>query len=112
MLTPGLLFSSGRVDITAGAGQTPDFISGGFGFMNDGSLAIDTDAAAGTLYVKGIRVNAATGAAYGTTSSNASDLHIEGIRISADGAIVYESAAVDHFASGNPVTANGRFAVT
>lgn len=111
MLTPGLLFSSARVDITTGAGVTVDHISGGFGFKSDGSLCIDTGAPAGTSFVKGVRMSAA-GAAYGTTSSNASDLHIEGIRISTAGAIVYESAATDHFASGNPVTANGRFAVT
>lgn len=110
MLTPGLLFSSGRVDVTAGAAQTPDFISGGFGFMNDGSLAVDTDAAAGSSYVKGLRMNA-SGAVYGTTSANSDDLHLEGVRISTAGAIVYESAAADHYASGNPVTANGRFAV-
>jgi len=111
MLVPGVVFTSGRVDITTGAGQTPDFFNQGFGFMNDGSLAVDTDAAAGSNYTKGIRQSAA-GAIYGTTSTNATDVWLEGIRISSTGVLVYESAAATSYSSRNPITAAGNFAVT
>lgn len=111
MLVPGMTYVSGRVDITAGAGQTPDFINQGFGFMNDGSLAVDTNAAAGTNYVKGFRV-ASNGAVYGTTSRNASDVYEEGIRRATSGALVYELAAATGYSSGNPVTSNNAFGAT
>lgn len=111
MLVPGVIFTSSRVDITAGAAQTPDFFNQGFGFMSDGTLAVDTDAPAGSNFTKGFRQSAA-GAVYGTTSANSTDLWIEGIRISTAGQIVYESAATVEFSSRNPITSNGRFAVT
>lgn len=111
MLAPGSVFSSGRVDITAGAGQTPDYFNQGVGFMDDGSLAIDTNAPAGSIFRAGIRQSAA-GAFYGTTSVNGTDVWVGGIRVSASGQIVYESAAPTSFQNGNPVTSNGRFAIT
>ncbi len=110
MLVPGLVFTSGRVDITAGAAQTPDFINQGFGFMDDGSLAVDTDAVDGNDYYKGFRMSAA-GAVYGTTSRNASDVYHEGIRRSTSGQLVYESAAATAYSSRNPVTSNNAFGV-
>lgn len=111
MLAPGCTFSSGRVTVTAGAGTVPDFRGpGGIGFMNNGSLAIDTNAPAGTSFIKGFRISAA-GALYGTTTPSGTDVWIEGIRVSSLGQIVYESAAAAGYASGNPVTSNGRFAV-
>lgn len=109
MLVPGMVFSSGRVDITAGAGQTPDYINQGVGFMNDGSLVVDTNAPAGSIFYGGLRLSA-TGAVYGTTSANASDVWNSGIRMSATGQLVYEAAAVTAFQNGNPITSNGRFA--
>lgn len=108
MLVPGLVYSSGRVDITAGAGQAPNFFNQGFGFMNDGSLAVDTNAPAGSVYVKGFRISA-SGAVYGTTSRNASDVYEEGIRRATSGAIVYEVAAATGYSSRNPVTSNNAF---
>jgi leucyl aminopeptidase (aminopeptidase T) len=110
MLVPGMPFSSSRVDITAGAAQAPDFFNQGFGFMNDGTLAVDTNVPAGSNFTKGIRQSAA-GAVYGTTTAAGTDLWLEGIRITTLGQIVYESAAATGFASGNPITSNGRFAV-
>jgi hypothetical protein len=111
MLTPGLTFGTGaRVAATIGAGTTPDFSSGGFGFMNGGNLAIDTNAPSGAIYEKGLRLSA-VGALYGTTTQSGTDAWIEGIRISSLGQIVYESANAANFASGNPVTAAGNFAV-
>jgi hypothetical protein len=111
MLVPGMVYSSGRVDITAGAGQTPDYISQGFGFMNDGSLAVDTDAPTGSNYTKGFR-QSAVGALYGTTSRNATDVYDEGIRRSTSGQIVYELAAATAYSSRNPVTSNNAFGAT
>lgn len=111
MLVPGVTFTSGRVDITTGAGQTPDYFNQGFGFMNDGSLAVDTDAPTGDNYTKGIRQSAA-GAIYGTTTTDPSDVHLEGIRLTTGGQLVYESAAATSYSSRNPITAAGNFAVT
>ena len=109
MFVPGVLFSSGRVDITSGNGQAADFRGpGGFGFMNDGTLAVDTAAPSGSRFIKGFLVNS-SGAVFGTTTPNASDTWIEGVRVSSAGAIVFEAAAATGYASGNPVTSNGRF---
>lgn len=109
MFAVGAVFSSGRVDITAGAAQAPDFISAGVGRMNDGSLAVDTNAPSGSAYINGVRLSAA-GAVYGTTSTAGSDVWVSGMRVSAAGQLVYEAAAVTAFQNGNPQTANGRFA--
>lgn len=109
MLTPGLLFSSGRVAITAGAAQVPDYLNQGVGFMNNGTLAIDTDAPTGSAYVCGVRLSAA-GAVYGTTTAGGSDVWVGGLRVSPTGQLVYESAAATGYNNGNPLTSNGRFA--
>lgn len=92
MIVPGTSLTNGRVDITASGGQVPDYISQGFGFMDDGSLAIDTDAPAGAIFVKGFRISA-NGALYGTTSTAGTDVWIGGLRCTATGAVVYENAA-------------------
>jgi hypothetical protein len=110
MLVPGVIFSSGRVDITAGAGQTPDFINQGFGFMSDGSLAVDISAPSGDFYYKGFRMSS-VGAVYGTVSTDPSDVYHEGIRRTTEGLLVMEVADPIAFSSGNPVTANFAFAV-
>jgi hypothetical protein len=110
MLVPGLTFGAGgRCAATIGAATAATEVDQGFGFIG-ANLAIDTDAPAGSTFNKGFRLNA-TGAVYGTTSQTATDQWVEGIRVSAIGQIVYESADAVTFASGNPVTANGNFAV-
>lgn len=111
MLVPGVIFSAvRRVDITAGAGQTPDFINQGFGFMNDGTLAVDTNAPSSGIYYKGYQMNA-SGAVHGTTTQSATDVYHEGVRRTTIGQLVYEFAAVglNSFSSRNPVTANNAF---
>ena len=101
---------SGQVQTTQGAGQAADFISGGVGFMNNGRLAMDTNApAAAPNFDQGIALNA-TGAVHVTTTSTGSDLWIAGIRVSTLGQIVIQNAAASTFSNGNPVTAAGRFA--
>lgn len=109
MLAPGAVFTSGRLDITAGAGQVPDRIVQGIGRMNDGSIAVDTDAPTGSYYCGGFRVSAA-GALYGTTSTNAADVWNQGVRVSSAGQVVYEAAAATAYQNGNPQTSNGRLA--
>jgi hypothetical protein len=110
VLAPGSTFATDRLDITASAGNVPAVIVNGWGFESDGSLCVDTNAVAGSIWMGGFR-KTATGAVYGTTSVAGSDVWIEGVRVSVDGAVVYESAAATTFDNGNPKTANGRLAV-
>jgi hypothetical protein len=110
MLAPGITLVGDRVPVTAGPGTIPDFYSSGVGFMNNGSLAIDTNAASGNAADQGYAQSPA-GALYGTTSLNASDVYVRGLRVSAAGAIVYESAAAASFVNGDPLTAAGVLAV-
>ncbi len=111
MLVPGLLFSLGRVAITAGAGQVPDFINQGVGFMNDGSLAVDTDAPSSPAFDGGIAVSSA-GAVHGTTTTAGTDVYIQGLRVSAVGQLVYEAADPAGYTNGNPFTTAGSFSTT
>lgn len=110
MIVPGVVITSGRIDVTASAGNVPAYISQGFGFEADNSLCIDTDAPAGAIWNKGFRLSAA-GALYGTTTAAADDVWLGGIRVSALGQVVYEAAAAVNAANGDPYTANGRLAV-
>ena len=111
MLVPGIPTTAGAFRATAGAATPVAFINQGFGFTAAGVLAIDTDAPTGSIYYKGFRMNPATGAVYGTTSTSGSDAYLEGIRVTTLGQIVYEAAAPVAFASGNPVTATPALAV-
>ncbi len=77
--------------------------------MNDGSLAVDTDAPSGDFWRAGIRQSAA-GAFYGTTTAAGTDNWVGGIRVSNIGQIVFEAAAAVNFQNGDPATSNGRFA--
>lgn len=108
MIAPGMTFSAaGRIEATIGAATVPDFFNEGVGFMNNGDVAIDTDApAARTGYRAGIRQSVA-GAFYGTTTLAATDIYIDGIRVSNLGQLVYEVADPTFYNNGNPFTANG-----
>lgn len=108
-IAPGLTISSGRVSITAGAGQVPNFISQGVGFMNNGSLALDTNAVAGNVQDNGFAMNA-SGALYGTLSTAGTDDYQAGARRSAAGAVVYVVGAATQYGNGNPQGANGELA--
>jgi hypothetical protein len=111
MLAPGISFNGTQVMVTAGAATTAAVINGGYGFMANGSLALDTDAPAGNSYAGfGIRLNT-TGALYATLTSDPSDVICGGLRVTQTGALVYEVAAATHIEQGNPMTANDRFAV-
>lgn len=111
MLVPGVTFTGGAVNATAGAATPVSFINQGFGFTATGALAIDTDAPTGSAYYKGFRMNPTSGAVYGTTTTAVDDTYHEGIRRTTSGQLVYEAAAVVAYSSGNPVTANNAFAI-
>lgn len=112
MLAPGMVFDgAGSVDITAGAATAPDFFHGGVGFMNDLSLAVDTDAPAGDVWDGGIRLSPA-GAMYGTVAVDPTDVWTRSVRISVIGQLVYEVGAPVGFNSGNPYTSTYAFATS
>lgn len=111
MLAPGMTITSGQIVTTAGAGQVPDFYNQGVGFMNDGSLALDTDTPDGTTYRNGIRQNA-DGAFYVTTDTDPSDVWIGGLRVSAIGQLVGEVGVATGYSNGNPVATGGGLAVS
>lgn len=110
MIAPGMTFSSGRVTVTAGAGQVPDYINEGIGFMNNGSLAVDTNAPGATVQSDAGLAISPTGAIFGTTSQAGTDVWISGFRVSAAGQLVYEAAAAVNYNNGNPLTSAGNFA--
>jgi hypothetical protein len=111
MLVPGVLFTAaGRVRITSSIGQVADFINQGFGFMNDGTLAVDAGPPAGTIYCKGFRLNA-SGAVYGTGAALTTDVYHEGLRRGIGGDLGVESSDPVVFTSGNPMTATPQLSV-
>jgi hypothetical protein len=108
-ISPSLTISGGRVSITASPGQAPDFLNEGIGYMNNGSLAIDTNAVAGSNSINGFAQNS-TGALYGTTVTAGSDEYQAGARRSTAGALVYVVGAATQYGNGNPQDANGALA--
>ena len=110
-LAPGSTFTgTGQTKVTAGAGQAPNFINNGVGFMNDGSIAINTSTPGATVQYDGGIAQSAAGAFHGTTTPAGTDVYAAGVRVSALGQIVYEVAVATSYSNGNGVTANGRFA--
>lgn len=81
--------------------------------MNDGSVAIDTNApGANPTFINGIAVNA-SGAMFGKTGALATDVFMEGIRVSILGQIVYGTTAAVAFSNGNGyVATNDKIAFT
>lgn len=105
MLAPGATFTNGKLKVSGGSAKVPDFINQGVGFMNDGSVAIDTDSPTGSRYRAGIRQNA-SGAFFATATTSGTDIYIGGIRVSTAGALVYENdGTVLGYSNGNPYTA-------
>ena len=111
MIVPGLTFGAGgRTAATISPGQVADFLNQGFGFMNNGNLALDTNAVSGSVGNSGFAQNA-SGAIFATVTPNATDGYIAGVRVSATGQLVIESADAATFANGNPISAAGNFSV-
>jgi len=108
MIVPGVTFTDGRIAASVESGVDPTNFHGGFGFMADGTFAIDTAAPAGSASVKGYRMSS-LGAIYGTTATAGSDSFIEGVRVSAAGQVVYANGEDPPagFTGCNPVDANG-----
>lgn len=100
---------SDQVQTTQGAGQAADFISGGIGFMNNGRLALDSNApAANATFDNGIAQNA-TGAIHFTTTVLGTDNFVSGLRVSALGQLVIQNAAVQVYNNGQGMrSANGQ----
>lgn len=113
MLAPGMVINaSNRVVVNSAAGNAADFVYGGYGFKNDGSLALNTNAPTATAKSNGgIAVNN-SGSIFVTTSMAATDVWISGLRVSASGQLVVEAANGVSFVNGNPLTAAGVFATT
>lgn len=111
MIVPGMTFGAGgRVAATIGAGTVADFVNQGVGFMNNGNVAMDSNAPSGTGFDAGLAQNA-SGALFVTTVPAGTDVYNLGVRVSALGQLVIESADAVVFSSGNPITAAGNFAV-
>ena len=109
-LAPGsTVVGTGQLSVTSGAGTVPNFFNQGIGFMNNGSVAIDTNAVAGTAFDGGVRQSAA-GAFYGTLTPAGTDGVIAGVPVSASGQLVFEVAVATQFSSGNGLTVNARLA--
>lgn len=108
-LVPGMIVSSGRIDVTVAANPTPAFFNQGVGFAANGTLSIDSNAPSGSNYRAGIRQNA-QGAFYGTTSTAGTDVYSGGLRVSASGQLVYAVAAAQDHVNGNPIRTNGALA--
>lgn len=109
MIVPGIRNTAGGLDITVGAGIVPDFINQGFGFMNSGALAVDSNPPVGNVYVKGFRMSPA-GAVYGLTVPDFG-AYLEGIFRNNDGRLVYDPVSPIFYTSGNPITVNDLLAV-
>lgn len=111
MLAPGMTInSSNQVVVNRSAGNTSDFVNEGFGFKSNGALAMDTAAVSGTNWCGGFRINN-TACIFVTTATAGTDVWKSGLRISKDGQLVIEVAVGTSFVNGNPLTANGVFAV-
>lgn len=115
MLAPGMTIdSNNQTHVNLLANNTSDVIHGGFGFKNilgDWALCMDSDPPVGQFFNNGFRVSR-TGAVYATTSVAGSDVWHSGLRRTTQGVLVIEDAVGVSFVNGNPLTANGRFAVT
>jgi len=103
--------TSGQIYTTCTAGQTANFYNQGFGFLTNGSLALDTDVPAGNYYNAGIRQSAG-GAIYITTTLAGTDVWVGGLRVSTLGQLVCSESASTNYVNGNPLTATGALSCT
>lgn len=113
MLAPGsVLSAAGRLFATIGANTLPDFFNEGIGYMNNGSVAMDTNVNNSFIYSGGLAQNLA-GALFVTLTQDASDIFVNGLRVSIidNGALVIEGADAVNFSNGNGITAAGNLSV-
>lgn len=110
MIVAGVTFSGQEVLATIANDQEPDFIKDGFGLMDDGSLAIDTNTPTGSIYVKGFRISP-LGAVYGEAGGTVVNF-LQGVGVTSTGAIAYVlDDSPDAFVNGNPVLHTGELTV-
>src|SRR5690606_41788128 len=98
MLVPGLTFVDGRVSVTLDDDIVPDYINQGFGFMDDGSLAVDTAAPTGNFYTAGFR-QSESGALCGVDEQASTPSHsIQGLNVEGDGSLIYDGLSqINHY---------------
>jgi hypothetical protein len=77
--------------------------------MNNGSLALDTNAVSGSTFANGFAISP-NGALFGTVTVAGTDDFQAGARRSATGAVVFVVGAATQFGNGNPQDANGALA--
>lgn len=112
MLVQGLTFLSplgNQVFITVSINPKPDYFAHGFGWMNDGSLAVNISPVphgTSVSYNKGFAFGP-KGAVYATPTQSSDDVYLEGIRVSAMGALVLEANLADTYHSGNALILDG-----
>lgn len=111
MIAPGMtFFADGRANTTTGAALVADFVNEGVGFMNDGSVAFDSDPPVGDHWKEGTRLND-SGAIYITGVTDPSDVYLSGLRHTTIGQLIIEAGvAPTDFVNGNPITPAGLFA--
>lgn len=111
MIAPGMTVNlSNRVMQNSAAGNVSDFIYGGYGFKNDGSLCFDTNSPSATdPWNNSVRVNS-TGCIFRKTLG-AGDVWNSGLRMSTTGRLCVEQNNGTSFVSGNPLTATGVLAI-
>lgn len=98
MIVPGCLYNStGRLDISSAAGIVPNYFHGGFGFMTDGTLAMDSNAPAGNFYTAGFR-QSANGAIYHVSGAGTS-YNAGGYRMTATDQLCTIGSAPDVFSN-------------
>lgn len=111
MLAPGAVISpAGRLFATIGAATLPDFFNEGIGYMNNGSVAMDSNVPVSTRFAGGFGYNLA-GALFVTTVPSGTDVWVSGLRVSTLGQIIVESADAVSFSNGNGITAAGNLSV-
>jgi hypothetical protein len=111
-LAPGVTISAaGRLFATIGPGTVANFYNQGIGLMANQSVAMDTNAPAGTIFNDGYAVSA-NGALYVKVATQlATDVWVGGLRTSILGQIIVESADAVTYCNGNGITAAGNLSV-
>ncbi len=115
MLAPAMqIAATNQTRVNVLAFNTSDVIHGGYGFKNvlgEYVLCMDSDPPVGEFFNNGFRVSN-TGSIYITFGTDPSDVWHSGLRRTTQGILVIEDAVGTSFVNGNPLTANGVFAVT
>jgi hypothetical protein len=115
MIAPGMrINATNQTRVNVLALNTSNVIHCGYGFKNvlgEYILCMDSDPPVGQFFNNGFRVSK-TGAIYIKFGTDPTDVWHSGLRRTPEGILVIEDAVGTSFVNGNPLTANGVFAVT